>query len=215
MIIGTVYSIIFGTDPREFIPLLFTGLNPWIFISGSADSGTYSLLSAEGYIKQTTVNAQIFPLRTSLVLFVNLLYSVFAFFSVYLFLRPDCFSPVMLMSVPGLILLFLFALALANISSIINLHARDFQPMQSLILQGLFYATPIIFPVELLKEKGFAIIYQINPFYYLIEIVRRPMLGIQLPPPSVYIIAILITSLVLLFSIEIFMRDKKNIVFKF
>lgn len=40
LIVGAVYSIIFGADPKEFIPSLFAGLNPWLFMSGTADAAT-------------------------------------------------------------------------------------------------------------------------------------------------------------------------------
>lgn len=214
LIIGSVYSIIFGADPTVFIPLLFTGLNPWLCINISADGGALAFLSAEGYLKQTTVNAQIFPVRVTAVAFVNLLYSVLAFFGVYLFLKPDNFGPLMLMFIPGILLLFFFCLALANIAAVMNLNIRDFQPLQSLILQGLFYATPIIFLPEMLAEKGFKIVYEINPIYYLIEVVRRPMLGVELPSLKVYIVAILITSACFLASVRIVMKHKKGISFK-
>lgn len=214
LIIGSVYSIVFGTDPKIFIPMLFSGLTPWLFISTVADGGTGAFLSAEGYLKQTTVNAQIFPCRGTLVGFVNLLYSMLAFFSIYLFIQPDLFNPGMLMVFPGLILLLMFGVSLANISAILNLHIRDFQPLQSLILQGLFYGTPIIFPAQILKEKGFELIYKVNPFYYIIEIVKEPMLGNKIPGLDVYFIAISITLVLSITSIVALMKSKKGIAFK-
>lgn len=214
LIIGSVYSILFGADPKEFIPLLFAGLNPWLFISATADSGTIALINAEGYLKQTTVNAQIFPLRTTLVNFINLLYSILTFFSIYLFLQPLTFSAKMLFCIPGLILLFFFALGLANLSSIINLELRDYQPLQSLILQGLFYVTPIIYQPEMLQEKGFEILYQINPLYYLITIVRTPVQGKEFLAWKIWIIAILLTITLFFSSVLIIMKHREKIVFK-
>lgn len=214
LIIGSVYSIIFGSDPKTFIPLLFAGLNPWLFISGTADGGTMAYIGAEGYLKQTTVNAQIFPLRTTLVNFINLMYSVLAFFAVYLFLQPDLFHARMLMTIPGLAILFVFGLAWANLSAVIHLHIRDFQPLQSLILQGLFYATPIIFPASMLKEKGFEIVYRINPIYYVLEIVKTPMQGQSLPSPSTYLIACVLAAGLFAISVYVVMKTKKSIAFK-
>ena len=215
LIIGTVYSIIFSADPREFIPMLFAGLNTWIFITAAADGGALSLLGAEGYLKQTTTNAQIFPLRTALVSYANLLYSVLAFFAIYLFLSPESFGPIMLLSIPGLIVVFFFSLALANLASVVNLNFRDYQPLQALVLQGLFYATPIIFKTELLSSKGFAIVYEINPFYYILEAIRAPMLGNALPEPHVFAISIGVTVLLFVVSIFVFMKHKNAIVYKF
>lgn len=214
VIIGTVYSIIFSSDPREFIPMIFAGLNPWIFMSGTADGGTLAFIGAEGYIKQTSVNAQIFPFRIALVNFINLLYAVLAFFAIFLFLQPDQFGPEMLMIGPGLVVMFIFSVGLANISASVNLLVRDFQPMQSLIFQGLFYATPIIFPVSRLQEQGFEIIYQINPFYYILEIVKEPMQGYIVSDPNIYIAALLIAFIIFFIGVIAVMKSKKGIAFK-
>lgn len=214
LIIGIIYSLIFSTDPKTFIPMLFAGLNPWLFVSGTADGATISLMTAEGYLKQTSTSAQIFPLRVALVNFVNLLYSIITFFAIYLFLQPALFSAKMLMCIPGLLILFFFTLGIANFAAIFNLNMRDYQPLQSLILQALFYATPIIYQTSMLADKGFGFIYAINPMYYVIEIVRTPMQGAALPAPSVYLTAVIITALVFFFSILLFMRQKKEIIFK-
>jgi len=214
LIIGSVYSIIFGTDPKEFIPLLFAGLNPWIFMNAAAEGGTNAFLSAEGYLKQTTVNAQIFPLRVTIVNFINLLYSIIAFFAIYLFLQPQLFGPKMLLMFPGLIIMFLFALSLSNYSAVINLNLRDFQPIQSLVLQGLFYVTPIIYQPEMLAKRGFEFVYRINPFYYIMEVVRMPMLGLGLPEVSTYAIAIGLALSLFISSVVMVMNTKKGIAFK-
>lgn len=214
LIIGSVYSIIFGADPKKFIPLLFAGLNPWTFISVSADGGTMAFISAEGYLKQTTVSPQIFPLRCVIVGFVNLLYSILAFFFIYMFLEPNLIGPKMLMLFPGLIILFLFSSALANISSVMNLNIRDYQPLQSLLLQGLFYATPVIYQTSMLDEKGFAFLYKLNPFYYILEVIRIPMLGNRIPSLSIYVVAIATTIILLLISIIVVMRNNRGIALK-
>lgn len=214
LIVGSVYSIIFGVDPKSFIPSLFAGLNPWIFLSSSAEAGTGAFLMAEGYIKQTTVDAQIYPLRTTLVAFVNLLYSVLAFFCVYLFLQPAAFGPRMLMCIPGLAIMILFSLGVANIVSVVNLNIRDYQPLQSILLQGLFYATPVIYPKESLAEKGFSFIYEINPLYYMLEVVRTPMLGNTLPSLKTYFIAAAFAIVFFFGGIYVVMKNKKTIAFK-
>lgn len=214
IIIGLIYSVIFGTDPRTLVPMLFAGLNPWTFISSSADGGTVSYLGAEGYIKQTTVSSQIFPIRIVIVGFVNLLYGIIAFFLVYLFMAPDNFHPRMLMVLPGLFILFVAAIAIANIASVINLFIRDYQPFQSLVLQGLFYVTPIIFTTDMLDQKGYSIVYKLNPFYYLIEVVRTPMLGTQLPSFQVYFVSVILSLILFIFSIRIVIKSCNGLALK-
>lgn len=214
IIIGAVYSILFNANYVDFIPSLFSGLTPWLFIVGSADGGTYSLLSAEGYLKQTTVSGTIYPLRVCLVNFINYLFSSLGFFAIYLIFLPSRLNVSMLMFIPASILLLVFGIALSNLAAIANLNFRDYQPLQSLALQGFFYATPIIYMPEMLAQKGFALVYQLNPFYYYIEIVRKAMVGEGVPGIDIYLPAIIIASFMLFASIVIIARSSKTIVFK-
>lgn len=211
LIIGTVYTIIFKVDPRVFIPSLFAGLTPWLMISGSADGGTNAFFMAEGYLKQTSVNSQIFPIRNVAVQFINFCYSLLAYFSIYLFLQPERFGPRMLFILPSALILFLFALGWANISSVVNLHIRDFQPLQSIVLQGLFYVTPIIYPKELVAEAGFEVIYRINPVYYMVEIIRVPLMGESIPSLSLYGMAFALAAVLFAVSVVLQMKTKKGI----
>lgn len=214
-VIGGVYGILFNVTPRDFLPVLFSGLNVWMFISGCADGGTQAFLAAEGYLKQTPVNMEIFPLRIVLTNFINLLYALGAYFLVYLFLGLEYFSLNMLLLIPGLALTFLFCLALSNITAVLNLWARDYQPLQSILLQGFFYATPIIYLPEMLKDKGYGFVYEWNPMYYFVSIVRTPLLGKEIAPLSEYIIASAIVASLFVFSVWLIMGERKRgVVFK-
>lgn len=212
VIVGGVYSILFGTSPRTLIPMIFASLNPWVFMSGTADNATMAFPAAEGYIKQSTVSSQIFPVRTTMTNFVTLLYSVITFFGIYLFMEPDRFGPVMLLCIPGLAIMFLFTLGMANLTSVINLYIRDFAPFQSLIFQGLFYATPIIYDAQILSDKGYSIVYKINPFYYMLEVVRRPMLG-SVPNLTCYLTATVIAAAVFFTGVYVQMRTRREIAY--
>jgi ABC-type polysaccharide/polyol phosphate export permease len=215
LILGVVFTTLFGADPKTFIPRLYAALNAWFFLSVSADSGAMSLIFSEGYLKQTTVNAQVFPLRPCMVNFVNLLLSMIVFFVVYVFLQPQYYNAKMLMAVPGICVAFVFTASWAVLASVIHLSFRDFQPFQSIVIQGLFYATPIIYDASMLAERGFGLLYQLNPFYYIIDIMVKPMMGILLPSGRVYIAAICMTALLFWISAKAFMRIKKDLALRF
>lgn len=209
-IIGCVYGVLFGVPPKTFLPILFSGLNVWILILGCADGGTQAFLSAEGYLKQTMVNMEIFPVRLVLTNFINFLYSIVAYFFIYALIGMEFFSLKMLLFIPGCIILFIFLIAVSNITAIFNLIVRDYQPFQSILLQGVFYATPIIYLPSMLKEKGYEFIYEINPIYYFISIIRTPLLGREITPLSEYIIATSIALVLFLFSVWLVMREKRR-----
>ncbi|MFE0559236.1 ABC transporter permease [Paenibacillus sp. NPDC058910] len=206
VIIGTVYSVVFRTPIEELIPYLFSGLLPWLFFTGSAEGGSLSFLSSQGYIKQTQVPVEIFPLRVSLVNFINLLISIVAFFLIYAFINPHSFGLKMLLVIPGLIIWLFFCSSWAIISAIVNLYVRDFQPLQSLVVQGLFYLSPIIYKPEMLNHSNFHWLYLLNPFYYLLEIIRRPLLGEE--PASLQSWGISIILTIILCEIAILLINK-------
>lgn len=213
IIVGGVYSILFGTSPKILIPLIFSSINPWVFMSGTADGATMAFPAAEGYIKQSTVASQVFPLRATMTNFVTLLYSVLTFFAIYLFLVPESFGPKMLLCIPGLCIMFLFTLGLANLTSVVNLYVRDFAPLQSLVFQGLFYATPIIYDAQMLADRGYSMVYLVNPFYYMLEIVRKPMMGEALPSIECYLISIALTVVVFVAGVSVQMKNSKEIAY--
>ncbi|WP_181586743.1 ABC transporter permease [Paenibacillus taichungensis] len=214
LIIGLVYSVVFNTPLKELVPYLFSGLLPWIFFTSSAEGGALSFLSSQGYIKQTQVPIEIFPLRASIVNFVNLLISLAAFFLLYIFIDPGSFGFNMLYIFPALIIWLLFCSAWATISSIVNLYIRDFQPLQSLVLQGFFYLSPIIYKPEMMDSRNFQWVYLLNPFYYFLEIIRWPLLGKNIPGWRTWMICIIITLLLIQVSIILINKIGRKITFR-
>jgi ABC-type polysaccharide/polyol phosphate export permease len=55
------------------------------------------------------------------------------------------------------------------------------------MLQMLFFVTPIMFPIKMLHDKGLGFIYQLNPLYYLIDVVRHPIIQGELALPENYL----------------------------
>ena len=213
VILGSVYSIVFNVPAVEFIPYLFSGLLPWIYFTSCADGGAFAFLSSQGYIKQTQVPIEIFPLRVSLVNLVNLLISILAFHLFYFCLSPGSYSWKMLLIVPALFIWFVFCSSWATISAFINLYLRDFQPFQFLIFQGVFYLSPIIYKAEMLRMHDYELIYLLNPFYYLLEIIRQPLLG-KLPSLESWGISAIISIILFQISYYLMRNIGRKITFK-
>ena len=64
---------------------------------------------------------------------------------------------------------------------------RDLPHGVASMMQVLFFLTPVMFTPEKLAEKGLDFIYRYNPLYYLIEIVRYPLMQAKAAPNEVYI----------------------------
>src|SRR5207244_1767532 len=84
-----------------------------------------------------------------------------------------------LWAVPGLLLLSVVSLLLITIFAHLNAHFRDAAHIASVGLQVLFYVTPVLWPPEMLRDRGLPWVIDYNPFYHLLEVVRQPLLRSQ------------------------------------
>lgn len=97
------------------------------------------------------------------------------------------FHPLGLITVlPGIAILFVFGLGLGVFQAVVGTVFRDYQHISGILFQALFYATPIIYPPEILGHRSY--IYAYNPFHYLISAVREPLLTGS--PPSLLLLGV-------------------------
>jgi O-antigen export system ATP-binding protein rfbA len=147
--------------------------------------------------------------------FINYIFMSIAYFIIYALIKPDAFNINMLLYIPGSIIIFIFCWGVSNIVSLINLYIRDYAHLQSILLQVLFYVTPVIYLPEVMDKRGFAGIYKFNPLYYMTDIVRQSMLGSIEIKVFMWIIASVIALFVFLISIYFTRKIGRNIVYRF
>lgn len=213
LIIGAVYSVLWQTDITDFLPFLFSGLTAWNYISECMNAGTVAYIGAEGYIKQLPVDIEIFPIRVACVSMINLGFGLIAFYAMLLIVNPALFTLNTLLLIPAMLILGMFGVGMSTITATAQVYTRDYAPLQSLILQALFYVSPIIYDPTMLRNRGFGFVYEFNPFYYYIQLVRDALIG-KAPQLSIWLIALGISLVVWLFAIYLSNRTRRKIVFR-
>lgn len=172
---GVVYGVMFGQPMNEFLPFLTTGLVIWGFIISTLTESGAAFINAEGYIKQFSYPKQIYLLRPLVVYTIVLLVGLSALIPLQLLFGS--FSIVgWIFAIPGLLLLLLAALGHIVICAYLGTRFRDLPHAMGGVLQVIFFVTPIMFPVKVLRERGLDFVYRYNPLHYLIEVVRQPIL---------------------------------------
>ena len=186
---GLVYGALLGQPLVAFLPHLTAGLVVWGFLSGTITEACNTFVVAEGYIKQFVFPKQVYLFRTLVSSTAVLLIGLLAL--AVLLLVLGAFSTVgWLCAVPGLAILLAAGLAHISLFAYLGARFRDLPHALGGLLQILFFVTPIIFPAELLSERGVGFVYRLNPLYYLIEIVRYPVLEGTFAGWDIYIVAI-------------------------
>ncbi len=178
-----VFSQIFGQSIREFAPYLLTGLTFWSFITAVVMQGCQSFFQGESYIRQHPAPLAIYPLRATLSAGFHFLLG-FAIALVFVWCVKGFGNlPALVSLVPTFMLLFVVGWSLAVCLGVANVMFQDSQHLIGIVMQMLFYLTPILYKPEMMLDKSphFAMIFNYNPFAMLLELIRKPLLDGELP----------------------------------
>ena len=213
VVLCTVFAGVFDMPLREMAPHLLSGLTFWGFISTSAISGCQCFFQGESYIRQHRAPLAIYPLRTTLGAGYHFLVGmgvVLVAVSAFLGFK----NPLVLLSlIPSLALLFAFAWSLAVCTGTINVLFHDTQHLLEILLQILFYLTPIMYKPEILINRNLGWAVQFNPLAVLLDLIRQPLLGGTLPPLSTVQASVLIVAVMLVVAALLIRWCEKRLVF--
>lgn len=206
--LGVLYSNLFNTPIRDFLPFLCVGLLLWNLIASFLVEGGTLFSSAESFIKQIRLPFSVYVYQSTwskLIIFGHNLV-IYFIVMVYFEVWPGA---VALLAIPGLLIVLLNC-AVATLSiGVVSARFRDIPQFVNSIVQILFFVTPIMWKPELLADHR---LLNLNPFYHLIEIVRRPLLGLM-PSLDDYAIVLLISALNLTLGSAIFIRFRSRIAY--
>ena len=95
----------------------------------------------------------------------------------------------------------------------LNVLFHDTQHLLEIILQILFYATPIMYRPDLLVSKGLGWAVQYNPFALFLELLRQPLLAGKLPEMSTVLSAVAVTAITLCLAAWLLRWCERRLVF--
>jgi homopolymeric O-antigen transport system permease protein len=175
--IGFIYANLLRQDIREFVPYLTIGLVMWLYITNSIVEGGNAFVNSEGYIKQISLPIYVYLFRSFVSVAVTMLITLSAFVIVVLLFRVPV-SAGTLFVIPGLLMVMLASLLLITIFAHLNARFRDVAHMAAIGMNVLFYATPVLYPADMLRRRpDVAFVVELNPAYHLIELVRHPLVA--------------------------------------
>lgn len=192
--VGFVWSRIFGLEMKEFVPFISVSFAMWAFLASSFVDGCNTFVHATSYLKQIKVPLGVFTLRTVLA------QSVFALTGFATAVAVNVMYDVgtlvgVLYAIPGLILLTLFSLAVTRMMAFAGVRFRDLPHAMGNVFQLLFVLTPVIYPPQVLEERGLGGFVKYNPLASILDVVRTPITDQQFAGTSSYVLAIAFTLL--------------------
>lgn len=213
-IMSVVLALVFKQPYKEFSLYVFSGLLVWDFFVSGINTGATSIISGEGYLRQTRLPLAIFPVKAVIFCSVFFACGLVAYVLYAAALVPASLSFYSILVLPIFALMFFFVMPLAIISSIVNTHFRDFQQFINLALQMLWYLSPVFVAREIFKQPALATWTCVNPVAAICDAIRDPLMYHRLPHSTD--IALILAYSIFLWLIAIFMlrRFSATLIFR-
>lgn len=139
-----------GTDTFPLVLLL--GISMWNFFTESTSMGLSSIISRGDLLRKVNFPKYIIVVSATINALICMLINL-GVVVVACILSGVQFTANVLWLPLNLVQLYLLSLGVAFLLSTLNVYYRDAQHIWEVVLQGLFYATPIIYPLSMVEQK--------------------------------------------------------------
>jgi len=177
LMISIIFSVLFKTPLEEFAPYVYSGLVVWNYMLASTIIGSGALISSEAYIKQFNHPLMIYCIRANLVGLISFLIEIVGLLIWYSFINISNVLFLILQLFIVLPILFLFGLPLTIITSFLTLRYRDFGQLTALLMQMIYFLSPIFLDISLFEQNNLYLLLYYNPITHLMNLVRMPLLN--------------------------------------
>lgn len=206
--VGLMYSQLLHQSLAEYIPWLATGIVFWTFISQMIIEGCDAFVSSGTIIKQTAIPMLSFIARMVMRNLINFAHQAVIVAAVLIYFGIWRHANV-LMSVVGLVLVMTNLTWVALASGIVSARFRDVPQIIAALVQISIFITPVFYRPELIHSHRF--VFDGNPFYHMLEVTRRPLLGEQAHAIS-YMVLIVMAVVGWTFAFALFARTRRRVV---
>lgn len=212
-LLGVVFGAIFKSPFANFAPFVYSGLITWDFIISAVTTGTNCIINAEAYIRQFKHPLAIYTLKQALVVLINYLVA-----GVGLLLWCWVMYPanilISILALPiSIVFLFLIAWPLTTFSGFINTKFRDFQQLIIIVLQALWFVSPVYFEPKIFIQAGLPGLVEYNPVTHILNLIRKPLIDGVFPSVVDYGYVLVVILVITAFSIIKIINEENDMIF--
>jgi homopolymeric O-antigen transport system permease protein len=169
-----------SAHPRELEPFalfLFCGILPWTWFSSSLVESASVLITGGNLIKKVLFPAEVLPIVVVLAGLVHFCLGLPILAAFLIYYRVPLWPSDLLWFPIIVCVQLVMTIGIALIVSALTVHFRDVRDLLANLLTVWFFATPIIYPLELAPERVRRLL-NLNPFTHLVvayqEVLFRP-----------------------------------------
>lgn len=170
----------FGSDVEHFPVYLLLGIVLWGFFTEATIQGMNAIIGRGDMIRKINFPKYIIVISSTISALINLLINLAVVLAFILVNGVDIKATILLIPL-NILELYVLALAIAFFLSAVMVKYRDIGYIWEVVLQGAFYATPIIYPVSMVMaySPNAAKILLLNPVAQIIQDARYNMITHQ------------------------------------
>lgn len=197
-----------GNDP--FVVWYIPAMAMWLTLNDTIMNTSYSIRSYSYLVKKVVFPIDIIPMITIVSCAVV---GIFLFIISIVVCACFGYAPNILMLIYMIIAAYAFIIAFTRFTSAICTLVPDFAQLLTIIMQLVFWFTPIIWNLNMLGEGILLKIFKCLPFTYLVTGFRQVFISGNIATDAYGIYSIVfwvITILIFLWGNSIFKRTKKD-----
>ena len=167
LVLTVVFSTIMLSKTEHYAIFILSVILPWTFFSQSLAYAAESIVGNGELIKKVKVAKLVFPVAAVVSNMINLLLSFIPLIIIVAALRHPVTYKWIYLPV-ALFLLTLFTMGATFFFAAINVYYRDVSHILQIVLQVLFYVTPIIYSLDFFPAK-YQVYFKLNPLQYFLN----------------------------------------------
>jgi homopolymeric O-antigen transport system permease protein len=145
------FKIVLKVPTENYTYFIMAGLLPWTFFASALTASTQAITGNAGLIRKVYFPRAILPIASVLFSFTQLLLAFAVFLPAVLLISGIRPSWEMVLIVPVALLHLVFTVGLAFALAAVTVHFRDVAHLTEVLLPLLFWATPIIYPIDMMS----------------------------------------------------------------
>src|SRR3990170_6012369 len=176
-IFAVVFKIRLGPEygGTHYAIWLIAGLLPWLFFAEVMNRCPSSVLEQSSLIKKMVFPSEILPIVTLSAAIISHLIGMIILIGLLVVLGGTISIKILLV-IPYLFALGLFALGISWILSSLNVFLRDIGQVIGVVINIWFYLTPVVYSRQLVPGR-LQKVFGLNPMLHIIEGYRMALLG--------------------------------------
>ncbi len=208
MVYAIIFPIILKSPEKNYTVFLMTAMIPWNYFTTTVTQGSFVMIANGNILKKVYFPREILPISIVTSGLVNFLISCIIIF-LFLFFTGIGFSIYLVLFPLYAIIEYFFILGVVLILSAVTVYLRDIEHIIGVIIQALFYGTPIVYSMNSIPAN-FAWIFKLNPMSYIVQGFRDILYYQQMPDMIGLLTIILITIAIMIIGLRVFDKLQRN-----